>query len=659
MIDWDALVAPKLVAPKSGQTGHNAWSYKPPISMSAEFRRIFNLARRALELDGTERAETIIDMETERWARPVVPGRRCRCAELDPERHAEEGCITRLRLPQAQAIREIRICGGLLAPIGVGWGKTLIDLLAAFAFQQHDERMTKIVLLVPPGLAVQLMGDYEYYGQHFKMPQIVFHGHDYHNTVQQMNHVVTLERGAPTVHVVPYSRLSLPGATEWLERELKPHAIVADECHRLRNVRPPKASATGNRVWRYMEDVAPDTRFAGLSGSMTSKTISDYWHLAKWALRGGSPVPIQEDVKDDWCRALNPGDNPADPGPLMQFCAEGEHLYDGFRRRVAETVGVVTTAAPAVDCPLELDERVAPPIPAQVKEYLRMVRGLVPGQSGPQRPDGEELLTSLEQTACAMQVSCGFYYRWIYPDCVFPRDEDLVKQWKAARKEFFCEVRGKLKKLETHLDSPRLVLNAAERFHGLRPKKKGLPEWNSYSLPDWLKIKPLVRAETEAVWFNDYLINDAIAWANENRGIVWYEHATVGERMSKLSGLPCYGGGKPAKLAMLGNAKAGIPGEDGSRSIICSIKAHGTGTNGLQHRFSSALTLNPMADPNGWEQHVGRLHRPGQIGDIVRHYFYRHTPETKAHVDAALGAAYYVQATGFGHQKILGNMNLE
>jgi hypothetical protein len=650
MIDWTDLVAEKLVAPTSGQShpGHEAWGYKPAVSMSSEMRRVLNLPRRALELDGTERAEAIIDQQMERFARPVVPGRRCRCAEIDPERHASEGCIERLRLVQAQALREVAICGGLCGPIGVGWGKTLIDLLCTLAFRHYDKNVNETVLVVPPGLAEQLENDYLYYGQHFKMPQIVFHGNvDYSNTVQKMDTRVPLERGAPTVHVVPYSKLSRPESTSWLERVLCPQAIIADEAHKLRNIK----TATGARVYRYMEEVAPQTKFVCLSGSMTAKKIQDYWHLMKWALRGGSPLPVIDEVVDAWGGALNPSDNPADPGPLMKLCAPGERLYDGFKRRVAETVGVVTTASPAVDVALTLVERTAPRIPQVVTQYLSDLRG------SSIRPDGEELLTSLEIAECAMQLAMGFYYRWIYPRCEFPRDEQLVSDWRMTRKAYFKEVRTKLKNLDEHMDSPRLVMNAAERFYGLRPKKKGLPEWESKHYPAWNKIRGLVQAETEAVCFDDYIVRDIVAWGQEHKGVIWYEHDAIGTWASKLSRelgcpMPKYGGGKEAKRQMLGDPKKGTTGEDGSRSIICSVAAHGTGTNGLQHRFRECLMLHITPDPNACEQTLGRLHRPGQNHDVTA-YFYRHVPELKKHIDDAIAAAYYVEGTGFGQQKIL------
>lgn len=646
MIDFDQLVAKKLVGPKPGQPGprHDSWGYKPPVSMSRDVRRVLDLPRRALELDGTERAEAIIDTMTERFARPIH--RNCKCAEIQPGRHRDEGCITRLKLVQAIGLREISICGGLLGPIGVGHGKTLMDLLAPLAFQAVG--VSLCVLLIPSKLVVQMIEDYEYIGQHFRMPQIVFHGNDYANTCQQMNNVVHLERGAPVVHVVPYSRIRLPEATTWLEQSLKPQAIIADECHKLRDI---KNTATGRRVDRYME-MHPETRFAGWSGSITSKRLTDMDHLAKWALRGASPLPLEKEVTEEWAGAIQPSDNPADPGPLIQLCEPGEHLIDGWRRRFLETIGVVGTSAPAVDCELSIEEYPAPPIPQKVKDALKMVRGELPGQSGPQRPDGEELTDALAMARVAREVACGFYYRWIFPKCEFPRDEALVDEWREARAEWFREVRQKLKHADEHLDSPHLVQRAAERFHGDRERKRGLPVWESKCWPRWRDVRNSVYYESEPVLLDDYLIRYVAEWARNNRGVVWYEHAAFGAWVGKAADLPVFGAGKEAKALLLGDPRRGIGGEDGSRSVICSLKAFGTGTNGMQFRWSDAFFPNPMSSPDGWEQALGRLHRVGQKAPRVRNFFLRHTDELRAQVDNALNAALYVEGALGSAQKL-------
>lgn len=607
---------------------HDAWGYRPPVITTPDVDRVLALPRRALELDGTERAEAIIDSMTTRFARPA--GWRCQCAALYPQRHADEGCITRLRLVQALALREISICGGLLGPIGTGHGKTVLDLLAPLAFQAVGIDLS--VLFVPPKLVDQLVEDYEYIGQHFWMPQIVFHGHPFANTTQKMHNTVILKADAPVVHVVPYSRICLPGATDWLEQRLKPQAIIADEVHRLRNI---TTTSTGRRVDRYME-AHPETRFAGWSGSITSKQLADMDHLAKWALRGASPLPLKKEVTSEWAGAVQPSDNPADPGPLLKLCAPGEHIVDAFRRRFLETLGVVSTATPSVDCEVTIEELEAPPMPPAVLEALQGVRDGV-------RPDGEELEDSLRIAATVREVACGFYYRWIFPKCEFPRDEALVEEWREARAEFFREVRNKLKTAEEHLDSPKLVTNAAKRFHGDMSRDKKLPEWQSHAWPRWRAAMNTVYYESDPVLIDDYLIQAVARWAKENVGVIWYEHAAFGHWIAEAAQLPLFGGGKDARERLLGNPKKQIPGEDGSRSVICSIKSLGTGTNGMQHRWSRAFFPAPMSSPDAWEQGIARLVRIGQPAPIVRNEYFAHTDELKKAFQSALLASQYVE----------------
>lgn len=652
-INFDNLVAPAGWAPQAWQSKAptEAWGHKAAVGYSDDVARVLQLPRRAPELDGTERAEALIDIMTERFARPIQSG--CRCATIDPDRHREEGCITRLRLVQAATLYEIGICGGVLGAVGTGHGKTLIDLLAPLAYGAVGIR--KCLLLVPPKLIEQLQLDYEYYGQHFKMPQIVVHGTDFVNTLTRMMTTVHLERDAPELHVMSYTKISLKQSTDWLEAVLRPQAIIADEVHKLRNI---STTATGSRVARYM-DANRATRFVGLSGSLTSKKLQDMTHLAGWALRGGSPMPIDPDTAADLARAVNPSDDPADPGPWLGICAPGESFRDGFSRRIIETLGFISTNASSIETPLHIRERPAPPIPHEIEEYLKMGRGILPGQSGPQRPDGEELVTALDINRNALQLACGFYYRWIFPRAVLPRDVPLIEDWRLKRGLYMREVREKLKSRDEHLDSELLCRYAAERYHGLRDKTKGLPTWNSRHLLAWYEIKDKVYYETETVWISDFLVNDTIAWAREQPGVIWFQHGAFGDRVASIGRIPLFGAGDDAKERLLGNHKKGIRGEDGSRSVLLSLKALGTGTNGLQHRFSRALVANPSSSAEGWEQPLARLHRPGQNAPEVITDFYQHTDEMEKIVSDALKAAYYVQGILRNPQKIVMSLRLD
>lgn len=643
-IDLTTIIADPGYAPRDWQTKAppEAWggSRGGPVRRSDDLDRVMALPRRAQELDGTERAEAIIDIVTARYTRN---SKTCRCAQINPERHAAEGCIERLRTIQAIALREIAIVGGLLGPIGVGHGKTLLDLLAPLAFADHARAIGHpnadnllCVLLVPVKLVPQLAADYDYIGQHFKMPTMIVQGAPQHDRAQP---------GMPRLQVMPYSRLSRSDATSWL-RVVRPHAIIADECHKLRD----SNTATVGRFMSFCDEYR-DTRLAAWSGSLTSKSIKDYAHLAAIALKGGTPLPIDPDNVDDWARAIDPSPNMAEPGALLNgliasgCCAPGEHLRTGFRRRVTETIGVVSTTIPSVSCKLEVNERVPKyPMP-------EAIRGMISQALAFKRPDGEELVTAMQAFDTAITIACGYHYKWIYPKHVFPRDTQLVEDWLEARKNWHCEVRAVIKARREHMDSPLLARFAAERFHNDRPRNKGLPVWDSKTYIAWRDIKPKVQKQGAVVRLDDFLVRDAVDWMHSHKGVVWYHHNAFADWVAEVSGLPCYGAAAGAKLGLLA--------ERGDRSVLCSIKAHGTGTNGLQFNFADQLFGTVPADPTGWEQTLGRMHRAGQQASIVRADFYMHTRELRKHIATALKRALYIEGTMGSDQKLTGGITDE
>jgi hypothetical protein len=640
MLDLVHAIAEPGFAPKEWQSGapRDVWGSRPPVGRSEDLDRVMALPRRVQEMDGTDRANAIIEMVTERYSLGVAPG-ACRCATIDPDRHRDEGCISKMRLIQALALREIGIAGGLLGPIGVGHGKTLLDLLAAFALEPYkpaDASRLLVALLVPPRLIKQLVSDYDYIGQHFRMPTLIVQGHS------DMNRSGTSHTG-PIVQVMPYSLLQRSSAAAWF-KNVQPHAVIADECHKLRD----RNTATTARVLNYF-DQHQHARFCGWSGSITSKSIKDYAHLAALALKRGSPLPISYDVVEDWARAIDASPNPADPGALLDAlitsgcCHPGDNVRTGLRRRITETVGVVSTVAPAIDCDLEILEREAPEVPDDIDDAISEALAF-------RRPDGEELVTAMQAMECAITIACGFHYKWIYPHNVFPRDTMLVLDWIERRREWHKELRRKLQARDEYLDSPQLCEHAAERHYNLRPQHRGLPTWASLTYMAWHEIKNKVRPASVPVRMNDYLVQDAAKWMHEHRGIVWYQHTAFGEWLQEVSGLPMFGGGKEASV--------GILKEHGDRSIIASIKAHGTGVNGLQFRFHEQLYGTPPAASDAWEQSLGRLHRAGQKADVVRAWFYMHTKELRKHVGQALRASLYVGQTMGGEQKLRSGIDL-
>lgn len=641
-VDVSTLVAEPGFAPRGWQSPapDSAWMTRAlPVGESDDLRRILVLPRRAMvELDSAY-ARSLVGVVMGQFARAPVAG-RCRCAEIQREAGiAARPCITELKPVQAWALYEIAQVAGLLGPIGVGHGKTIVDLLAPLAMPA----CRLAVLLVPVGLIGQLVSEYLLLGQHFRVPELIVHGGSGPHRDWTSGQVP----GAPVLHVLPYSLLSVERSKVFLER-VQPDTIIADEVHKLRHA----DTATTSRVLRYFHG-HPRTRFCGWSGSITDSSVKDYAHLAALALRAGSPLPLDPEVVEDWARALDPSDLPAPAGSLMRLCAPGEHLYDGFRRRLRETAGVVSTTTAAVDVELSIDERPAPDVPEPVARALDHLRATW------ERPDGEELVDALTLTRCAREIACGFYYRWRFPH---GEPAELIEEWLVARKLWHQELRWKLKDRREHLDSPLLCTRAAMRAWGddatttpgdvgeddtdptIQRDGDDLPYWRAAHWPRWREVRRLVHPESEAVRLHDYLVQDAAAWGLGHRGIVWYESAAFGAWVAEVSGLPLHTGGPEAGQR--------LAAERGDRSIVASIKAHGTGRDGLQYHFGEQLIGQPPASATAWEQLLGRLHRHGQHRQRVTAEFYRHTEELRNHVDTALARALYVQGTIGAAQKL-------
>lgn len=627
---------------------------KPPVEWSDDLRRIVDLPRRKPPEIGTPEAAALVEAMTRRFARE---NSNCECAS-----RYGRGCIKSLMPIQAWALYEIGTVGGVLGSIAVGGGKSIVDLLAPLAMPHCK----CAVLLCPPGLVEQLVREFHLVGQHFWMPQIICHG--------RVNFAVTTRHpavpdGAPALHIFPYSLLSQPHHTVALDK-LRPDAMFADEVHSLAD---PTSTRT-KRVLRYFSENT-STRFAGWTGSLSDGSLEDYSHLAALALREKSPVPLEPETVKEWARALDAGNWTANPGALKVLCEGDENVRDGFRRRLQESAGFVHTKHASIANKLEITERHVE-VPRVVLETLAGVRAtwVRPdwlAEGGGAYGEGEEFVDQFALGRCLRELACGFFYRWTFPR---GEPESLIKQWLEVRKKWHRELREQLKHNAPHMDSPLLCTRAAARAHGdsrvviidehgiehvreIDPTAEAhLPTWRAQWWPAWRDIRDQVKPKSVAVRFNDFLVRDAAAWSQEHRGIVWYDKREFGEWLAEYSGLPRYGGGPQGGGLIDEHGKIL---ERGDRSIILSIKAHGTGRDGLQFLFNDQLVANPMASAVGFEQLFGRLHRMHQKQPIVYGQVYKHTPELQKFIAKALLRAAYITGTLGAAQKITEGMSAE
>jgi hypothetical protein len=546
-------------------------------------------------------------------------------------------CLTELNPVQAWTLRELPKTRGIFGLISVGFGKTLLGLLAPLAVPGART----VVILAKPNQRLHYRNAYLRLREHFSVSSFVLDRTD----IEGASFIVP---GTPVLHFVPYSLISNPKSTDLLKR-LNPDAIIADEVHSI--------AARTARTMRFLNYMSTrkDVVFAGWSGSTVKRSIKDVSHLVAHALGLGSPYPIWPSEVDKWAAVIDPvplPDTSSDTALSLKKAFDknankvtgiftsmrNDGIREGFRERIITTPGVISTRSSAATASLSLKLREPPKMPEAVKKALLDVR------IDEIRPDGEVLVENIDIIMCARSVASGFYEYWAYPK---GESEELIDAWFAARKLFSKALRRKILLGETHLDSPMLCANAAERAWRT-PKYTGtLPTWLEESWPEWARLKELVQPDPRVRWIDDYLARDAAKWATEGKekGVVWCQSRALGLKIAELTGLPYHAGGPKGEEKILA--------EKGDRSIIASIDAYGTGLDGLQYKFYRQLVTEPPSSGDRWEQLLGRLVRIGQPEDTVETEVYAHTHEVKDALRKAFMLAEFIEATTPNQQLLL------
>jgi len=454
------------------------------------------------------------------------------------------------------------------------------------------------ILLIPPTMQIPLRREMEKLSEHFQIPKNLF--------------------------IVPYSQLSVAKSSELLE-QIKPDLIIADEAHLLKN----PDSARVRRFLRLFRNF-PNTRLVAMSGTFTSKSLKDYAHLSELALRDGSPLPIEDADLLAWSNVLDSGSQPQDRDwSIFAAFSDLRHIDDHekrkeearnvFRERFNATPGVVATREASVACSLNFFERTLATPPEVTQALHELHRTWT-------RPDGEEMDSALSLWRLGMQISQGFYLRWVWPN------GQVDWEWMEARSGWHREVRYFLQRNVPGMDSPFLVWNAVNRELLTEPSLvQAFHRWEAQ------KHKP--QPPTETVWISDFLVRDALAWLKDHpKGLVWHNDVAI-ENALRAAGVPTYGRGT-------------VPPLDGAKGgMALSVRVHGTGLN-LQYHHHENLMLSFSSSGKTMEQLVGRTHRQGQPEDEVNLWYYQHTSDARAAVLSAREAARYIETTQGSPQKL-------
>lgn len=502
-----------------------------------------------------------------------------------------------LRPHQVAMLTELFDYGGGIGNLQIGSGKTLLTALAPTLLAAQ-----RPILLIPAKLREKTARDFQ------KLRQ------DWHVH--------------PRIECISYEQLSRVKSAELLD-SIKPDLLMADEVHFLANLN----SGRTKRVRKFMRR-HPETKFLGLSGTLTNRSLKQLWHLLMWGLRPQlMPLPRLWTELELWARAIDEKVEPESriaPGVLLELAAHlpqkepPEHplmrARNGLRDRLRQTPGYVATQGTGIDVPITL-ELVKPPKSKAIDEALRQLRETWT------TPNGVELTSPMEVWRYAATLACGFFYEW---------KPAAPKDWLQARKNWTRFLRQTLKHSRRY-DTPEhlrlAVVNGSfsdtfEYVDELGKTKQVLPR---SLLEAWQNIKDTYVYDVIPHWVDEAHLRwilEKYCRRNTDPMIYWVEHIAVGEKLSALSGMPyCQAGGKDQHGRFIEDL-AGY-------SVIASVKSCGEGTNLQQGWHRNFVT---SCEPVGktWEQLIGRTHRTGQEADSVEVYVLNSCEEQESSFNQAV-----------------------
>jgi len=581
----------------------------------------------------------------------------------------------RLFPAQAEAILAYEEHAGLFAPIGVGWGKTLITLaIASLAFKKG---IKKVLLCVPSQVFAQLVKrDLSWARRHVTLgvPFFAMGG------LSRSRRLLYARSGRRGCYILPYSCLSTTDTTEVLDA-ISPGLIILDEAHLVKNRR----AARTKRLMSLIGKAEPE--IVALSGTITNKSIRDYHHLIRSALGMNSPLPQSAQLAGEWASVLDADAqivSSAQTGPiepLVQWARRGfpdvEFPFGvaGFRKaykvRLTSAPGVVATGDSEIGVSLTLSQQQIPSM-EKVEGWDRLQELIDKVVNDWKTPNDDEIEHAIHTFKWLYELSAGFYNKLFWPEPGVLAKRMKIDDGKAAdileaAKDHHKALQDYHKELRTWLrynnragmDTPMLV-GADMAQHGA--KHVGHKLYDVWDLAreigrtacEKFNLKELPVRDSEAVRVCSYKIDHAAAWAEEyagKGGIIWVYHQEIGrwlfdtlkDSIYRHLVLHCPAGAQ--------HNESIVDPVNKDKVMIASITAHGIGKN-LQH-FQNQLYLQWPRSAQQAEQSLGRTHRNGQMADELIAHTCNVSDFDSLNFAACLNDALYIHQTMGTRQKLI------
>lgn len=569
---------------------------------------------------------------------------------------------------QCDATYGYETCGGLLAPIGVGFGKTLTCLM--IANKGFARGRDKIVQFVPSHVLYQLTAHDIKWARSkipFNVPVHIVAGKDIRTRRQ------IAQSGKKGLYIMTYSLLSSKDAEELLYT-INPSLIIGDECHNVKN----KHNARTGRLLRFIDDNSPQQCF--LSGTITAKSLNDYHHLIRGALGKNSPVPHPVALANEWAAIIDAeADSEAEfakAGALLPVVSWAQRNFPreqipenvgGFRRafrlRLNSAPGVVSSGDMEIKtsltfCNTPVSQPELYPGWAVLQDHLRRV------DSEWVSPSGDIIEHAIHKWKWIYELTAGFFNQLTWPvpemyarrkNISIPEAKDIVDRaivhYQAGQAYASVLRRWLLDKSKKGLDTPFLVEGNMARNGDRDVGDELYAAWYTKKQLDFVGRPD---RDATAVRVCDYKIMAAVRWCLEperrDKGaLLWVHHQEMGNWVYQA----LVDAGVPALHCPAGESanRAIADANNANKKIVASITAHGEGKN-LQH-FSEQLFVQWPRPAKTAEQCVGRTHRSGQQADELLVYSLNTTEYDDLNFAACLNDALYIHQTMGPRQKLI------
>ncbi len=528
----------------------------------------------------------------------------------------------KLRHLQAQTLYEVWTYRGAFCMMPVGSGKTIPSFLTPRILKAKIP-----LLLVPANLLHKAQKiDYPELRKHFRLhPNQVFCSHEKLQTEKNKDYLL----------------------------KMKPDCIVIDEAHYFKNTKAKRTRV----LLRYLDSARKanyPVSLICLSGSMTRKSLRDYWHLITRCLPHQSPLPLSWNMMDEWANAIDAEvteDRRMQPGALMHLCdpakePPGEPDYvrarKGFRRRLVETPGVIATNQVGFDGGIEIHE-----VPVAIEEIPNEVKhAFFNLRDAGATPDGELVTDAMSLWQKGSQLAFGYFTRWDWKKATKDGKPDL--EWLDKRRNWHKIVREVLKYGQNYKPPLDSVMEVTNAFEDGKLWDVAFNEW--HEIRERYAHFPNKRPPVEEVWISPYAVYHAAGVMKKlgKKTIAWTASPIVGKALAQVLKIPYFGAGDKASREI----------DKHKGPCVASVQSHGTGKN-LQ-RYENNLLVGSLHGSSNWQQWLGRTHRSGQKADTVRFYLYLHSKEIHNALYTAITEAEYVeQSTGEPQKLQQATMNVK